>query len=118
MAKIIEVSSIECPIDRMVEIQNNGGLNGRFFLSQECFEDLKLSADTVKLGGGVIYLHWDATDEVVETDCVVKFPEKGSCIKPRYEIISITAEDIQFKRKKTPFSEYTILKREKESLSY
>lgn len=118
MAKIIEVPNNQCPIDRMVEIQNNGGLNGRFFLSEKCFEDLKLSADTVKLGGGDFYLRWDATDEVVETECVVKFPEKSSCMKPRYEIISITAEDIQFKRKKTPFSEYTILKREKESLSY
>ena len=119
MAKIIEVPNNQCPIDRMVEIQNNGGLNGRFFLSEKCFEEMHMSADNVTKGDGAIYLHWDTTADTAATDCIIKLPVKqGGILKPRYEIISIEAEDIHFKRKKDRLAEYTIFKRKNEKLSY
>ena len=120
----IVVEHGKCPIDKMVEIQNEAGLSPTVLISRECYRKLLETANKNKmqLGYCELKLFWDATSEYSETTLTLTGPcfysiseSKEPAFKTYYIVKEVMADDIQYSKGEPEGSiaQYFLLESEK-----
>ena len=110
-ARQIIVEEGKCPIDKMVEVQNESGLSPTVLISRECYRKLLETAnkDKMQLGYCELKLFWDATSEYSETCLTLTGPcfysvseSKEPAFKTYYIVKEAMADDIQYTKGEEP----------------
>ena len=104
-AQHIVVENGKCPIDKMVEIQNETGLSPTVVISRGCYRKLLETANKnkIQLGYCELKLFWDATSEYSETTLTLTGPcfysvseSKEPAFKVYYVVKNAMADDIHY----------------------